>query len=229
MTRLRIASTKLERLLLMVALVSIGFWVGSAADRWSFQLQGARRLDAALDAAMSWVGSDPVAAATRAEVRKSGLIGRIEIPRLGIRAIVAEGVANRTLDRAVGHLPATALPGENGNVGLAGHRDTFFRKLSGVRAGDRIRMTTPDGVFRYRVESVRIVKPDRTDLLHADGASRLTLVTCYPFRWLGSAPKRFVVTAKQVTWADGAVDRISLTSSPGSASSPRGSRSRQTS
>jgi LPXTG-site transpeptidase (sortase) family protein len=152
-----------------------------------------------LRAASDPAGSAETAAATRAAMRSSGLIGRIEIPRLKIEAVVAEGTSDLTLERAVGHLRSSPLPGESGRVALAGHRDTFFRRLKNVMKGDRIRITTPDGVFRYRVESVEVVTPDRSDVLASDGPPSLVLVTCYPFGFIGNAPKRFIVTARQVS------------------------------
>ena len=126
-----------------------------------------------------------------------GLIGRIEIPRLGVRAVVREGIDSKTLRLAVGHVPGTALPSQTGNVCLAGHRDTFFRKLANVKRNDSIRVTTLYGAYLYRVESIAIASPDALRFLAATPAPTLTLVTCYPFNFIGSAPKRFIVTARR--------------------------------
>jgi len=137
-------------------------------------------------------GEHPVSAPPPAR----GVLGRIEIPRLGIRAMVREGMDDETLKVAVGHIPGTALPGEPGNIGLAAHRDTFFRALRGVRKGDLMRLTTLEGSETYRVASASVVDPGRVDLLAgAKGTRALTLVTCFPFDWIGAAPKRFVVAA----------------------------------
>lgn len=122
-------------------------------------------------------------------------IGRLLAPRLGLSAIVAEGISGRTLRRAVGHIPGTSLPWEDGTVGLAAHRDTFFRRLRDVKVGDAFRLVTPRGRFDYVVRSMDIVSPDRADLLDPTGSPRLALVTCYPFSMVGPAPSRFVVTA----------------------------------
>jgi sortase A len=127
-----------------------------------------------------------------------GLVGRIEIPRLGVSAVVVEGVDKTTLRRAVGHIPGTALPGEPGNAGLAGHRDTFFRPLKDLRIKDQIRFSTLKGNFDYEVESLRVVAPDNVGVLASSGENVLTLVTCYPFYYVGPAPKRWIVRAKQV-------------------------------
>jgi len=123
------------------------------------------------------------------------VIGRLEIPRLNLAVMVREGADERTLSRAVGHIPGTALPGNVGNVGLAGHRDTFFRALRNIRADDTIKLETTAGTYRYIVKSTRIVTPRDVSVLNASGGETLTLVTCYPFYYVGSAPKRFIVRA----------------------------------
>jgi sortase A len=124
-------------------------------------------------------------------------IGEIQIPRLGLRAMIAQGESALILRRSVGHLPDTALPGEVGNVVLAGHRDTFFRPLSGVRAGDSITLKTRDGEFEYLVESTSVVAPGAVEVLEPTGGRTLTLITCYPFSYVGAAPNRFIVRARQ--------------------------------
>jgi len=129
---------------------------------------------------------------------RNELIGRLEIPRLNIRAIVREGDDEGTLRHAVGHIPATAWPGELGNVALAAHRDTFFRPLRNIRKKDRILVSTLDGTYEYVVQSTRIVAPSDVSVLEASAPKELTLVTCYPFYYVGSAPLRFVVHATQV-------------------------------
>lgn len=126
------------------------------------------------------------------------VIGRLEIPRLNLSVMVREGADGRTLSRAVGHIPGTALPGALGNVGLAGHRDTFFRALQNIRDNDAIEFETTNGTFRYVVKSTTIVTPRDVSVLAASGGDTLTLVTCYPFYYFGSAPKRFIVHATQV-------------------------------
>jgi sortase A len=141
--------------------------------------------------------TSPKPAKTR-ELQRDEFIGRIEIPRVKVSAIVKEGVDTKTLSRAVGHVPYTALPGEVGNVGVAAHRDTFFRGLRNVREGDTIRVVTVDGVYVYQVADLKIVWPKNVEVLDPTPDERLTLVTCYPFNYIGSAPKRFIVQAKRV-------------------------------
>lgn len=142
------------------------------------------------------------------------LIGRLQIPRLGVSAMVREGASEGTLSRAVGHIPGTALPGRNGNVALAGHRDTFFRALRNIRKHDAIEVETSQGTFRYVVESTKIVGPRDVEVLNASGGQTLTLVTCYPFYYIGSAPKRFIVRAAQVAFDERAQNGTRLEGVP---------------
>jgi sortase A len=128
----------------------------------------------------------------------SMVLGRLEIPRLRVKAMVREGADESTLRRAVGHIPGTALPGGIGNVALAGHRDTFFRGLRNIQKNDKIDLETEDGTYRYVVQSTKIVGPRDVSVLAASSGETLTLVTCYPFYYIGSAPKRFIVRATQV-------------------------------
>jgi sortase A len=122
-------------------------------------------------------------------------LGRIEISSIGVVAMIMEGTDGRTLRHAVGHIPGTALPGQQGNVALAGHRDTFFRGLRNINKDDEITLTTLHGSYRYRVDSTQVVEPRDTEVLDATTDNILTLVTCYPFYFVGPAPKRFIVRA----------------------------------
>jgi sortase A len=128
---------------------------------------------------------------------KGQSLGWIEIPRLGILAVVAHGDDSGTLSRAVGHIPGTAFPGQGGNVGLAGHRDTFFRALEDIRGDDSILLVMPERVYEYRVDFASIVRPERVDVLESTATSTLTLVTCYPFEYIGLAPYRYVIRATE--------------------------------
>ncbi|MBI3948919.1 MAG: class D sortase [Acidobacteria bacterium] len=131
------------------------------------------------------------------------LIGRIGVPRIGLSAIVVEGDDKATLGVAVGHIPSTALPGQRGNVGIAGHRDTFFRRLHKIRKNDVITLSTLSGSYQYRVESIEVVEPSDTEVLKPTSQPTLTLVTCYPFSYVGSAPERFIVRARQIAAQSG--------------------------
>jgi LPXTG-site transpeptidase (sortase) family protein len=150
-------------------------------------------------------GMEPVPAATgktgsmpSPHAAKNAPLGRIEIPRLHLQAIVREGTGDATLDIALGHIAGTALPGQNGNVAVAGHRDKLFRGLKDIAPGDQIVFETPAAKFAYQVEGTQIVKPANVGVLKAGLYPELTLVTCYPFTYIGSAPDRFIVKARQI-------------------------------
>lgn len=125
------------------------------------------------------------------------VIGEIQVPRLGLSAIVVQGDSPASLRHAVGHMPKSALPGEWGNVALAGHRDTFFRPLRDIQVGDEIRFKTVEHSFDYVVESIEVVAPTKIQVLEATSGYNLTIVTCFPFYYVGPAPKRFIVRARQ--------------------------------
>lgn len=138
------------------------------------------------------------------------VLGRIEIKRLRLSAMVRQGVDAKTLSLAVGHVPFTALPGQVGNFAIAAHRDTLFRGLKDIKKGDLVTFEAPNGTFTYRVLATKIVKPTEVAVLQADGGGLipstsagtpdhlLTMITCYPFYYVGSAPRRFIVQAKLV-------------------------------
>lgn len=123
------------------------------------------------------------------------LLGRLEIPRIGLSAVVLEGVGSRTMQVALGHIPGTPSPGQQGNVGVAGHRDTFFRALHRINMQDEIVLETTAKTYHYRVTSLEVVDPEYVAVLRSNNKDELTLVTCYPFSYLGPAPKRFIVHA----------------------------------
>jgi len=193
-----------QRALFACAILLLGYCAFALADAWLFQRRESRDLDRLLRErrAASQVTPQPVSVISPkvAPAAVAGsLIGRIEIPRLLLSVVVVEGDDRTSLRRAVGHIPGTALPGEAGNVGLAGHRDTFFRPLKDVKIKDEIQISTVKGNFRYEVVSLRIVDPENVGVLAPSGENVLTLVTCYPFYFVGPAPKRWIVRAKQVS------------------------------
>jgi sortase A len=126
------------------------------------------------------------------------LIGRLEIPRVKLSAMVVEGDDEGTLNVAVGHLPDTPFPWQSGNSALAGHRDTFFRPLKDVHVGDEIVLTSLHGELHYRVDRTVIVDPQDLSVLKPSSKPTLTLVTCFPFFYVGHAPRRFVVQASRL-------------------------------
>jgi sortase A len=145
--------------------------------------------------------SNPTQFSTHAPLPRSGiaLVGRVDVPRIHLSAMIAEGATALVLDRAVGHLTGTALPGQAGNAALAAHRDTFFRRLGELEPGDVIKIAVPPAEYSYRVTFTDIVNPDETWVLESNPGETLTLITCYPFRFVGSAPKRFIVRARRLS------------------------------
>jgi sortase A len=135
----------------------------------------------------------PGPALSAAAAKEGDVLGRIQIPRLGMEVAILEGTTSQTLLLGVGHIKGTALPGEPGNIGIAGHRDTYFRDLRDIRNGDEIQIQTRTGRVSYEVDSLQIVAPGDTGMLAATTRSTITLVTCYPFHYIGAAPERFIV------------------------------------
>lgn len=136
-----------------------------------------------------------------APIADGGVIGEIEMPRLGLKAIVVQGDSEKLLRRAVGHLPETPLPGQTGNVVLAAHRDGLFRPLRNVLPGDSIVIKTPASQFEYQVEWTAVVPPTAVRVIQPTSEPALTLVTCFPFYYVGAAPERFVVRAHKISAA----------------------------
>jgi sortase A len=136
-----------------------------------------------------------------APIADGGTIGEISVPRLGLKSIVVQGDSEKLLRLAVGHIPETALPGEAGNVALAGHRDGLFRPLRDVERGDPIILRTPDREFQYEVEWTAVVPPTAVTVIQPTNEPALTLVTCFPFHYIGAAPERFVVRAREIAVA----------------------------
>jgi sortase A len=135
-------------------------------------------------------GNRPEAANHPADV-----IGRIEIPQIALSAPIMASISREGLLRGAGHVPGTALPGGLGTIGIAGHRDTFFRPLRKIRPGMQIRVIGTAGAYRYRVDSTEIVDPEEVEVLDIAPHPMLTLITCYPFNYIGAAPRRFIVHA----------------------------------
>ena len=206
-----------ERILLAVGIVCLGIFAWSWVDARALEIRETQRLEEALAAAPvvkskasetdSFASFEKGAEKVQEEKEtKTGpppepgeLVGRLTIPRVGVSAIVLEGVEGKTLRRGAGRIPATALPTQDeGNVGIAAHRDSFFRGLKDIREDDTIELTTLDGTFRYVVEWTKIVEPSDVSVLEPTDEPALTLVTCYPFYYVGSAPERFIVRATRM-------------------------------
>jgi len=178
----------------ILALAYVGF---TLLDARLYQASAKRSLESQIQVKREDKITQPKAALKADEV-----LGLMDIPRLGLSVAVLQGTNSRMLRLGVGHIKGTPLPGELGNSGIAGHRDTFFRALEDVRRSDEIDFQTATGQFRYQVDWVKVVAPDDTSVLAPSTDAALTLVTCYPFYFVGPAPNRFVVRATRVSIAD---------------------------
>jgi len=172
----------------------LGIGIGCLAT-YGFETVDARRFQFEQTAAFARNARE---GRTPSPVRAGGLVGMLDIPRLQLSTPVVEGDDDGTLQRAAGHLPDTPLPWQDGNSAIAAHRDGLFRPLKDVRVGDEIRFRTTSTEYRYRVTRTAIVGPSDLSVLKPDSTAALTLITCYPFRYIGSAPKRFVVHAERI-------------------------------
>lgn len=193
-----------QRLFFAAAILLLGYYGFVVVDAWFFEQRESRILQRLLanrykPSADSVQLKPAKSTAGPPSIGTSGLIGRIEIPRLDLSAIVMEGTSPTNLRRAVGHISGTALPGQPGNVGISGHRDTYFRPLRKIQQNDIITLTTLLGEYRYRVVFIKIVGPNDVSVLDPSGNEILTIVTCYPFYFVGSAPNRFIVRAERIT------------------------------
>jgi sortase A len=152
-------------------------------------------------------GPKPLPDAKQARPGTGALLGRVTIDRLNLAAIVREGVDDQTLRTAVGHVPSTSLAGQPGNFAIAAHRDTLFRALKDIRRDDLIAFQSAEATYTYQVAATKIVKPSDVSVLRSDGGGLvgsspsplLTMITCYPFYYVGAAPKRFIVEARLIS------------------------------
>ena len=184
----------IERVLLGTGIVCLVWWavVFRQATRYQYEQR------AALERMR---GATPAVVNDSAALPTGSLIGSLDIPRLRLSAVIAEGDDDATLKVAIGHLPDTPMPWHEGNSALAGHRDTFFRPLQHVRVGDELRVSTVRGDFRYEVRDTMVVGPNDVWVLDPTDRPTLTLITCYPFSHVGKAPRRFIVKAERTTTA----------------------------
>src|SRR5688572_33418715 len=183
----------IRNVLLIIGFLALSYVGYALLDARLYQAEQARRFERELKET-----NLPRAEGSSIAVSEGSPLGRIEISAVGLTTMFLEGTEEGTLRRAVGHIRGTPLPGQRGNVALAGHRDTFFRGLRKIRVNDEITLTTLSGSYHYRVGSTKVVKPEETEVLEDDGDDILTLVTCYPFNFVGLAPSRFIVRAHRV-------------------------------
>jgi len=184
-----------EFVLLAAGLAILGYCGAELLNSHIQQARGARELERQVDRTqLDQTWRNPPATITDGTP-----VGEVEIPKLHLSAVVFQGTSDGILAEGVGHLAASAFPGQAGNVVLAAHRDTFFRSLRHIRRGDLVQVTTPYGVRTYAVDSTEVVKPTETGVMASTATPTLTLITCYPFYYVGHAPKRFIVRARQVS------------------------------
>ncbi len=129
------------------------------------------------------------------EKEAGAVLALLEIPSLGLEVPLYDGASELHMNLGIARIDGTAQPGEDGNLGVAGHRDGYFRVLENIQFGDELLLTTMDGVYTYQVEELKIVDPSAIDVLDDRGRASITLVTCYPFYFVGHAPERFIVHA----------------------------------
>jgi len=205
----------LEWLLLVVGVLMIGVYVGARVhrsvlshaevERFKAQVLVARKLDAGTEI----VGQKPdfsLWSPKRVKEYQESLaahftpaLALLRIPKINLEVPILEGTDDLSLNRAVGHIVGTAKPGEDGNIGIAGHRDGFFRGLKDVSTGDTIEIVTPESASKYAIDEITVVDPSNVTVLEPRAQPSITLVTCYPFYFIGSAPQRYIVRASLVS------------------------------
>jgi sortase A len=192
------AQTILKRIRFDLALFTggtllLGYWLAAVADSQWFD----QRQKAALE---GYARERTAASAGERTADGSGkLVGRVDLPRVGVSAVIVDSLDERSLRRAVGLVPGTAWPGARGHAVVAGHRDLHFRGLRKIRIGDQITIRTPGESVRYEVTATRVVGPSAIEVLEPTEGVDLTLLTCYPFGFIGPAPQRFIAQARRVS------------------------------
>ena len=192
-----------EAALWTAALLSTGTLLGirvegAAAQRSAAAIVGSSKLGGAPFVATGTFAVAGKVAHTPA--KPDQVLGRMEIPALGLSTPIVDDDDINSLLLGAGHIRGTAMPGGLGNFVIAAHRDTYFRPLQGIKVGMRIRVITPDETFVYVVDSMKIVDPKDVEVLDMGDIPQMTLITCYPFHFIGAAPKRFTVQAHLISF-----------------------------
>ncbi len=177
----------IANVLLCAGALMIGVWAGSLISMRLWQSWQNRAFNRSLSAPKP---------DGEVHIANGDVVGRLSIPRLHVSAMIREGTSAPVLSVALGHIPGTAFPGQPGNIGVAGHRDSLFRGLRNVAKNDEIVFESPSATYTYRVEGTQVVKPEDVGVLNPGSTRELTLVTCYPFNYVGAAPERFIVKAQ---------------------------------
>jgi len=184
-----------DRLLLFIGIACLGTYIVFTVQAKLYQHEADENFDAMVHKEASIPRAKSPLVEAEPAFNEGDTVGRLEIPRLDVSVMVLEGVASKTLRLGAGHIPGTGIPGYGGNAGIAAHRDSFFRALSKIAPNDQIKFQTLGKTVQYRVVSTDIVTPDDVEVLKPSSTETLTLVTCYPFYYVGPAPKRFIVKA----------------------------------
>jgi len=182
-----------QRLFLWLGVATLAYAGGTAAYASAYQHYQSWKFEQYLTATK---GIKEKSAEGTTDLREGDIVGKLHVPRIGISVMVLQGIGKNTLIVGAGHVPGTPLPGTVGNVAIAAHRDTFFRNLEGIRPGDSIQVVTVRRTYDYIVASTEVVDPDDIHVMESRGRPELTLITCYPFYFVGPAPKRFIVHAQ---------------------------------
>ncbi len=181
-----------QRLFLWCGTAALVYVAGTVAYAGAYQRYQSWKFEQMVraSAVTPTIRVDPVV-----DLRDGDVVGRLEAPRIGLSLMVLQGVDEGILAVGAGHVPSTSLPGAEGNIAIAAHRDTFFRKLEAIHPGDAIHLTTARQTYEFVVDATEIVDPEDVQVMEYRGRSELTLITCYPFYFVGSAPRRFIVHA----------------------------------
>lgn len=145
------------------------------------------------------VGGAEKTYASATDLPDGDLVGKLSIPALRLAVPIVQGLSKEDLLRGIGHVPGSATVGGLGNMALAAHRDTFFRPLRNIRPNMKILLTGKGGTYEYQVDSTEIVTPEEVSVLEIGTIPQVTLITCYPFDYIGAAPKRFIVHAHLIS------------------------------
>jgi sortase A len=183
----------MQFILLITGILALSYVALTLISARIYQKNAALALEKQIQAEEQHKAEQPAPA-----IKEGDVLGRIDIPRIGVSVAVLQGTTSQTLRLGVGHIKGTAFPGEPGNIGIAGHRDTYFRALKDIHRDDEIRLQTSTEISRYEVDWTQITSPSDIGVLASTTESSLTLVTCYPFYYVGAAPKRFIVHAHRL-------------------------------
>ena len=186
-----------QRLFLWAGVAALAYAGGTTAYSEAFQRYQSRKFEQTVRSLPKGPNAAPVEEAR--DLHEGDVVGKLEVPRIGLSVIVLQGIEERTLALGAGHVPGTPLPAVAGNVVIAAHRDTFFRKLNVIVPGDKIRLSVGTRAYEYIVDSMEIVDPENPQIMQSRAYSELTLITCYPFYFVGNAPKRFIVRARPLS------------------------------